>query len=154
MKSGIRIPAGSHFILQIHFAPNSDGMVDSTKLRLFFYPENETNIRPMYSNTLLQNWGLFGFGSPAMPAGTIKTYKATSSTSAFAAHPAQPTGDFTVFSVNPHSHSVCTKIKNYAYKGTDTIPLISIPNWDFKWEGNYFFPKPVKIPAGYTLGGF
>lgn len=154
LKTGIRIPAGSNLILQLHYAPGSDGMIDSTKIRLFFYPENETGIREMYANTLLQNWGIapgVGFGGPAMPAGQIKTYKATSATSPLVPHPVQPTGDFTIFSVNPHSHKVCTKIKNYAYSGTDTIPLIYIPNWDFKWEGSYFLPKPVKIPAGYTL---
>jgi Secretion system C-terminal sorting domain/Copper type II ascorbate-dependent monooxygenase, C-terminal domain len=152
-KTGIRIPKGSSFILQLHYAPGSDGLIDSTSIRLFFYAENETGIRNMSANTLLQDWGAFlpGFGTTAMPAGQIKTYKATSATSPLVTHPVQPTGDFTVFSVSPHSHKVCTKIKNYAYKGTDTIPLINIPNWDFKWEGNYFFPKPVKIPAGYTL---
>jgi Secretion system C-terminal sorting domain/Copper type II ascorbate-dependent monooxygenase, C-terminal domain len=151
-KTGIRIPKGSNFILQLHFAPGSGGKVDSTKLRLFFYPEDETGIREMRAATLLQNWGILpGFGAVPFPANTIKTVKATSATSPLVAHPLQPTTDFTVFSVNPHSHSLCTKIKNYAYSGTDTIPLINIPNWNFNWQGYYFFKKPIKIPAGFTL---
>jgi hypothetical protein len=151
-KTGIRIPKGSSLILQIHYAPGSDGLVDSTKIRLFFYPENETGIRNMYSSTLIQDWGIApGFGSTAMLANSVTTYTATSATSPLVTHPVQPTTDFTIFAVNPHSHKVCTKIKNYAYLSTDTIPLIHIPNWDFRWEGSYFFPQLIKIPAGYTL---
>ncbi len=153
LKTGIRIPKGSSFILQLHYAPGSGGLIDSTKIRLFFYPENETGIRTMMANTLLQDWGPYvpGYGPTAMTAGSITTFKATSATSPLVAHPVQPTTDFSVFSVSPHSHKVCTKIKNYAYSGTDTIPLINIPNWDFNWEGNYFFPNLIKVPAGYTL---
>lgn len=151
-KTGIRIPKGSRFILQLHFAPGSGGMVDSTKLRLFFYPQNETGIREMYAATLLQAWGIApGIGPDPFPANTVKKVKATSATSPLVVHPKQPTTDFTIFSVNPHSHALCTKIKNYAYSGTDTIPLINIPTWDFNWQGYYFFDKPVKIPTGFTL---
>lgn len=153
-KTGIRIPKGSRFILQLHWAPGSGGMIDSTKLRLFFYPEEETGIREMHTATLLQNWGLApGFGPVPFPANTVKTVKATSATSPLVQHPLQPTGDFTIFSVNPHAHALCTKIKNYAYSGKDTIPLINIFNWNFDWQGYYFFQKPVKVPAGYTLEG-
>ena len=31
----------------------------------------------------------------------------------------------------------------------DTIPLISIPEWDFNWQGIYDFPSLKHIPAGY-----
>lgn len=156
LKTGIRIPKGSNLILQIHYAPGTGGQLDSTKIRMFFYPEEETGIREMYSATLLQNWGIapgINFGPPPIPKNTITPHKANSSTSPLVAHPVQPTTDFCVYSVNPHSHKVCSEIKNYAYSGTDTIPLIYIPRWNYKWEGNYFFPKPVKIPAGYTLEG-
>ena len=35
----------------------------------------------------------------------------------------------------------------------DTIPLISIPSWDFNWQGFFTFPTLTKIPSGYTLHG-
>jgi hypothetical protein len=34
---------------------------------------------------------------------------------------------------------------------TDTIPLISIPQWDFNWQGIYDFPTLKHIPAGYKM---
>jgi hypothetical protein len=33
----------------------------------------------------------------------------------------------------------------------DTIPLIRINNWDFRWQYFYTFPKMVHIPAGSTI---
>jgi hypothetical protein len=33
----------------------------------------------------------------------------------------------------------------------DTIPLISIPQWDFHWQGMFTFPALLKIPGGYTI---
>jgi hypothetical protein len=39
----------------------------------------------------------------------------------------------------------------YAYKGTDTIPLVRIPKWDFHWQGQYVFKNLVKVPATYFL---
>jgi hypothetical protein len=33
----------------------------------------------------------------------------------------------------------------------DSIPLCSIPKWDFNWQFFYAFRKPVKVPAGYVL---
>lgn len=153
LKAGMRIPAGSNLIIQMHYAPGSGGKIDSTKIRMFFYPENETDIRPVTSNTLIQDWGSFGErlqGTIVFPAGQVKTRKATPTTSIRPIN-SPPTVDYSILGVNPHSHSICTSIIDYAFKGTDTIPLISIPNWDFNWEGYYYFPSPVKIPADYTL---
>jgi hypothetical protein len=33
----------------------------------------------------------------------------------------------------------------------DTIRLIRINNWDFRWQYFYTFPKMVKIPAGSLI---
>lgn len=152
-KTGIRIPAGSNMIFQMHYAPGSGGQLDSSKVRMFFYPIGATGIRPMESDVMLQNWGSFGLGGAAIPANQVKTITAISTTSQFpTAHTQQPNADMTIFAVNPHSHNVCKKIKIYAANTTgDTIPVIRISDWDYGWQGNYYFPKPLKIPQGYTL---
>jgi hypothetical protein len=56
-----------------------------------------------------------------------------------------------MFASFAHGHKVCSSILNYAFDGTNTIPLINIPKWDFDWQGFYTYPKLVKVPAGYTL---
>jgi hypothetical protein len=50
-------------------------------------------------------------------------------------------------------HLIGDRIKVFAIeKGTkDTISLISIPKWDFKWQGIYNFRNPIKIISGSTL---
>ena len=36
-------------------------------------------------------------------------------------------------------------------KSGDTIPLIKINKWDFKWQYYYTFKHPVKLDAGTTI---
>jgi hypothetical protein len=135
LKAGIRIKANSKIVLQIHYPVGTALQLDSTKIRLYFYPIGETGIRPVYVATPLQNWSL------NIPANTVQTFTAQ--------YPiASPVSVFAAF---PHSHKVCTSLINYANNGTDTIPLIRINNWRFDWQGFYTFRNLVKIPAGYTL---
>jgi hypothetical protein len=36
----------------------------------------------------------------------------------------------------------------------DTIPLISIEDWDFNWQGTYQFRSLLKVPAGSVIHAF
>ena len=57
-----------------------------------------------------------------------------------------------ILSINPHMHLIGFNFKAYALKpNKDTIPLIHIPSWDFRWQYFYTFPKMLKIPAGSTI---
>jgi FlgD Ig-like domain len=137
VKFGIRIPAGSNLILQMHYPAGTAGQIDSTQIRMYFYPIGEPNIRPMYNATLLQNWNFF------IPPYTVKTVSANKNVNT----------DYSLFSIFPHSHGRCKSILNYASNGTTTIPLCRINKWDFNWQGFYTFEKLLKIPSGYTLYG-
>ncbi len=139
LKIGIRIKAGSKIVLQVHYPTGTGGQIDSTKIRLYFYPIGETGVRHVYVTTPLQNWSL------AIPANTVTPFSAhypSSGTTAYA---------ISMFGAFPHSHKVCTSIVNYAYSPTDTIPLIRINNWDFNWQGYYTYQKLAVIPAGHIL---
>lgn len=139
LKMGIRLKKGSNIILQVHYPQGTSGLIDSTEMRIYFYPVNETGIRPVFVNTLLQNWLM------SIPPNTVTPFTAQ--------YPASGGIPFSVsvFGAFPHSHLVCKSMTNYADNGTTTIPLIRINNWDFEWQGFYTYPKMVKIPAGYTL---
>jgi len=139
LKAGIFLKAGSNIILQIHYPPGTVGQTDSTQVRIYFYPLNETGVRTVYNSVPLQNWQLY------IPANTTPTY-----TFQYPTNGTLPT-TLSMFATFPHSHKVCKSIVNYAYSGTDTIPLIRINKWDFNWQGYYTFPKLVKVPAGYKL---
>lgn len=141
LKAGMYLKAGSKLIMQIHYPAGSSGQVDSTKIRLFFYPPGATGVRRLYSSTPLQNWQM------AIPPNQVVPYSAW--------YPSQSSGlpvTLSAFAVMPHSHLLCTSIIYYAVNpGVDTIPLVKVPKWDFEWQDYYTFRKLVKIPAGYKL---
>ncbi|MDQ3046371.1 MAG: T9SS type A sorting domain-containing protein [Bacteroidota bacterium] len=140
MKMGITIKAGSKIVMQIHYPPGTFGSPDSTKIRMYFYPIGETGVRPVYVTTPLQNWSL------NIPANTVQTFTAQ-----------YPTGsgglgaDISAFAIFPHAHHLATVMENYAFFGTDTVPLIRINNWNFNWQGFYTFRNMPKIPGTHKL---
>ena len=50
-------------------------------------------------------------------------------------------------------HLLGKSFKAYAVSSNqnDTIPLIKIDDWNFRWQYFYTFPKMIKIPAGYEI---
>ncbi len=139
LKMGIKIKAGSRLVLQIHYPVGSAGQVDSTKIRLFFYPLGTTGVRNVYVTTPLQNWTM------NLPANTVKTYTAKCS------NMAANNSTLSIFGTFPHSHKIATKIVNYAYSGIDTVPLIRINKWAFDQQGYYTFNKMPKVSPTYTI---
>jgi hypothetical protein len=138
LKAGIRIKAGSKLVLQLHYPMGSGGQMDSTQIRLYFYPVGTTGVRTIYSAVPMQNWAL------NIPANTTRTFGASYAISNIGV-------DVSLFSVFPHSHKICTSLVNFAALGTDTIPLIRINQWRFDWQGYYTFPNLKRIPSTYTL---
>lgn len=57
-----------------------------------------------------------------------------------------------LLTVNPHMHLLGKSFKAYAIKPNgDTIPLIKINKWDFRWQYFYTYKKPVVIPKGSRI---
>lgn len=139
LKIGIRVKAGSQIILQIHYPKGTAGKVDSTKIRLYYYPVGTTGVRPVYVKTPLQNWSM------VMPANQVTTYAAHYPSSGNVTTP------LSVFATFPHSHKVCTSIINYAVSTTDTVPLIRINKWDFNQQGYYTFRYMPKITTTHKF---
>lgn len=142
LKMGMRIKAGSKINMQMHYPAGSAGQIDSTQIRLYFYPVGTSGIRPVYSNTFLQNWNMI------IPANTIQTF-----TAQYPSGSGTLPSDISIYASSPHAHQINKSMLIYAYRSTppDTIPLIHIPNWDFDWQGFYIHRNMVKIPAGYKL---
>jgi hypothetical protein len=143
LHTGIRLKAGSKIILQIHYPQGTQGQLDSTSIRIFFYPQGTTGIREMHSKTLLQNWTML------LPANQVTTATASSPTVGWINTP------YSVFSAFPHGHKLNVSSMDCAYNiiTKDTIPLIRIKKWDFEFQGFYNFPFLVKVPSGYTFYG-
>ena len=63
-----------------------------------------------------------------------------------------------ILTIIPHMHLLGKSYLAFAIKPDgDTIPLIRIKKWDFRWQYFYTFTKPVIIPQGsiiYAYGTF
>lgn len=60
--------------------------------------------------------------------------------------------DISLLTLNPHMHLLGKSFLAYALTPQgDTIRLVRIPKWDFRWQYNYTFPSMVKLPAGSTV---
>ena len=56
--------------------------------------------------------------------------------------------DVSILTINPHMHLLGKSFTAHAITPkNDTIPLIKIDNWNFRWQYFYTFPKILKIPA-------
>lgn len=60
--------------------------------------------------------------------------------------------DVEVLGVLPHAHYLATEVQ-----GTATLPdgskrwLLKIDRWDFNWQGDYRYAKPIFLPKGTTV---
>jgi hypothetical protein len=109
---------------------------DQTEINLFFA---DTPVEREVELFLLEPSML---GEPFyIPANTVKT---------FHAEVAVPL-DISLIGVTPHCHLLGQSWEVYAESAGDTIPLISIPEWDFNWQGIFTFPSLLHVPTGYTL---
>jgi len=136
---GIKIPARSNIIIQVHYPGGAKGKSDQTqvKLQLTDQPLRETYLAPVLNHAIsMVN------GPLKIPANTVKTFNQRFFVPL----------NFSVIGVAPHMHLIGKSIKTWAV-GPDQkeIPLINIPHWDFHWQGIYQFEKIIKIPAGTTL---
>lgn len=60
--------------------------------------------------------------------------------------------DVEVLSVYPHAHFLGKDLQAYAVlpNGRER-PLVHIPDWDFDWQDDYRFARPVSLPAGTQI---
>ncbi len=60
--------------------------------------------------------------------------------------------DMQLVDMFPHMHYLGTEMWAEATTPDgDTIPLVHIPDWDFRWQNFYQFPEPQTIPAGSRI---
>ena len=59
-----------------------------------------------------------------------------------------------LISILPHMHLIGKSWLVYAENNGDTIPIISIPDWDFNWQNFYQPEYMLKLPQGYTLHAY
>jgi hypothetical protein len=132
--SGKRIKAGATLTFQMHYTPNGTGTTDRTLVGLkFAKAPSQSELRTV---AVLNS----RFVIPANAA----SHKVESA--------AMFTDDVKIWSLFPHMH---VRGKSFEYRlvypdGRSEI-VLSVPKYDFNWQGEYTFAEPLQAPKGSRL---
>ena len=123
-----------------HYAPTPYEELDSSHFNIYF-----TNHPPerIIKETQLGTFGISKITPPLIiPPNEISKFTTK----------AMITKDISVLTINPHMHLLGKSFLAYAITlSNDTIPLIKIDNWNFRWQYFYTFKTMLKIPAGSEI---
>jgi len=138
---GYRLKKNGAFLLNnIHYGPSNKDLLDSSYINVFFKKD------PIKRAIIEKQLGTFGVSKIEpefiIPPNQVKTFH----TQATIEKP------ISMLSINPHMHLIGKTFWAFAVKPNgDTIPLIKINKWDFKWQYYYTFKHPIKLDAGTTI---
>lgn len=124
----------------LHYGPSDRKVSDKSRINLFF-----THVPPSRQTAEIM-LGTNGV-SPIVPPLKIAPNKVSRHSTRFRINE-----DISVLTINPHLHLLGKSFIAYAIKPNgDTIPLIRIPDWDFRWQYFYTFKKMLPIPRGSEI---
>lgn len=136
---GIKLNAYTNIIIQVHYPGGTFGQVDSTQVRFTF---SSGVVREVYLDPVINHQTSITNGPLYIEADSVKTFYGQESVGY----------NVSVISVAPHMHLIGQTITSYAVDPSgDTIPFISIPEWDFHWQGFYNFQMPLHIPPNSVI---
>lgn len=139
---GIKLLAGADLVIQIHYPATSEVQVDSTRLNIELSPGGF--VRDLAIDPILDHLITITDGPLIIAPNEVRTFHAQYTVPIPA----------TITAIGPHSHLLGKRMKAYAVRpGNDTVPLIDIPDWDFRWQGLYSFRQPIYLPTGTVLYG-
>jgi mono/diheme cytochrome c family protein len=129
---GMLLPKGARVVFQLHYHnPRLTAETDRTELRL-----------RAASGAVTRRLQFMRVGQFALtiPAGAPRHEIEAGS---FVHRPMR------LIAIHPHMHLLGREMKVWARMKDDSIqPLIHIDDWDFNWQGFYFFRTPVALPVG------
>lgn len=141
---GYHLKKNGLFILNnIHYGPSQKDVIDNSRINVFY--RNRAIKRPVKESQL----GTFGVSEIdpdfIIPPNVIKMFHTQLTLP----------GSISLLSVNPHMHLTGKSFWAFAIKQNgDTIPLIRINKWDFRWQYYYTYKHPVKLEKGCTIHVF
>ena len=137
---GRTIPADADLLLQMHYGPSPVEQSDLSEVNIFYSDE------PIEREVFTAIMGPQHLDAPfILPPNQVSSFHGTM----------EVDQDVSLINIAPHCHLIGASWLVYATSADDqdTIPLISIPEWDFNWQGFFTFPHLTKVPQGYTLHG-
>lgn len=128
---GIKLAKNVRIVMQVHYNTLGRRGEDQTSIGLYF--NKETVKKQLFFLPLVQT-------RLNIPAGNPNAV-VTANYGVF------PGLEMQIINIFPHMHLLGTKIEVEKQRGFEKEMLISIPNWDFNWQGAYTFQTPVKMPT-------
>lgn len=137
------MPKRGVILLTVHFAPTAVDEESISGVNLFFKKTPVT--RPVK----VISFGSGGIGEKQInPMFFIKAGEKKT----FTLNVTNPGSDLSIMYVWPHMHYIGKEYKAYIVKpGGDTIKLVHIPEWDFRWQEIYRFKNLVRVPKGSVV---
>jgi len=131
---------GAILMRDIHYGPSPVNQSDQSAVNLFF--ASAPPRRP-FLETQLGTLGISEIVPPLLiPPDTIMKFVTK----------AVIHNDISLVTINPHMHLLGKSFLAYAITAQkDTIPLVRIRNWDFRWQYFYTFKKMLRIPGGSVI---
>lgn len=137
---GLHISSHGAFLLNtLHYGPSSRDTTDRSHFNLYFAPSApERPLRELF---------LGSTHTPIVPPlhlgpGEVKSFRTS----------LKLEEDISVLSINPHMHLLGRRFVAYATTHqSDTIPLVRINDWDFRWQYTYTFPHMLPLMRGTVI---
>lgn len=137
------MPKRGVILLTVHYAPSPTDQTSVCGVNLFF---KKTPIK--------RTMKVVSFGSGGIGEGQIEPifYIKAGAVQTFTLEVTNQTADQSLLYVWPHMHLLGKEFKAYITSPAgDTINLVHIPNWDFRWQEIYRFPHPIKVVKGSVI---
>ena len=136
---GKKLYRRARLLVQVHYGPTAVAQTDSSIVNIFY--SRQPVKRYVATQPVIQPY--FGLTEPfVIPAGQVKTFHFSLTTPQ----------EVSLLSVLPHAHLLAKQWKVWAVKPNgDTINLVKIDAWNFRWQGNYRFLNMQRVPAGSRL---
>lgn len=136
---GIKLLANPDIVIQVHYPATSEVELDSTRVNIRL--GSSPLMRELAIDAILNHANMSN-GPLVIPGEQVRTFNQQYTVPINA----------TITAIGPHGHLICRSLKSWAVKpGGQVVPLIDIPQWDFRWQDMYFFRNPVHLPAGTVI---
>lgn len=128
------IEPGTDFIVQLHLKPTGREESLPVSIAVYFTDKPPT-------------------ATPIMVRLGVKTIDIPAGESAYAITDSYELPvDVSVYSIYPHAHYLATRMEITAERPDGTTEsLLSIPHWDFNWQDEYHYRRPLVLRKGTTI---
>ena len=139
------LPANSDLVMQMHYAPWSINESDSSTVNIFFADQNEVIDRTVKDYIMLPFDLVTGPTSFILFPNQVKKFEGVYTVPA----------DVSLVGIFPHMHLLGKNWEVYIENldGTKTN-LIKINDWDFNWQGGYYFDRYKIAKKGSKIHAF